>query len=162
MGAWRAMAAARMVALAACCMLCGCGQQDLPVQSFVSEPFPEKLSAWHLFTGAGADLKPNRGVLPYDLNTPLFSDYAAKHRFVWMPSGSAAQYRDNQVFDFPVGAVLVKTFAFPLDTGGRPGAEQRIETRLLVRGTSGWVGLPYVWNKNQTEATLELAPDPVQ
>ena len=36
---------------------------------------------------------PNEGVLPYDLNTALFSDYAAKHRFVWLPPGTSATYR---------------------------------------------------------------------
>ena len=32
-----------------------------------------------------------------------------------------------------------------------------IETRILKREPDGWVGLPYVWNDAQTEATLELA-----
>src|SRR5690606_32087609 len=31
-----------------------------------------------------------------------------------------------------------------------------IETRLLVHTTSGWIGLPYVWNDTQTQATLQL------
>ena len=37
-------------------------------------------------------LIPNDRVLPYDLNSPLFSDYAHKARFVWMPEG---QVRPN-------------------------------------------------------------------
>ena len=110
-----------------------------------------------MFIGHAGALHPNHGVLPYDLNTPLFSDYAAKYRFVWMPPGTAAQYREDQVFDFPVGTILAKTFAFP----GNGGGNQLIETRLLVHARSGWVGLPYVWNKSQTEAQLQLAPDPV-
>jgi uncharacterized repeat protein (TIGR03806 family) len=32
-----------------------------------------------------------------------------------------------------------------------------IETRLLVRSASGWVGLPYVWNADGTDATYEPA-----
>jgi uncharacterized repeat protein (TIGR03806 family) len=31
----------------------------------------------------------------------------------------------------------------------------------LVRTNAGWVPLPYVWNESQTEATLQLVPDPV-
>lgn len=125
----------------------------------MEEPFPEKLSAWNFFIGGGPELRPNQGVLPYDLNTPLFSDYASKYRFVWMPSGTSAQYREDQVFDFPIGTVLIKSFAFPENSGSH--RERLIETRLLVHTKSGWVGLPYIWNRNQTEATLQLVPDPV-
>jgi uncharacterized repeat protein (TIGR03806 family) len=141
-------------------LLAGCARSNNPVRSFVEEPFPEKLSDWHLFVSRGGALQPNQGVLPYDLNTPLFSDYAAKYRFVWMPPGTAAQYRPDQVFDFPVGTVLAKTFAFSAGAAGMT-KERLIETRLLVRGKAGWVGLPYVWNDKQTEAKLDLAADPV-
>jgi uncharacterized repeat protein (TIGR03806 family) len=139
----------------------GCARPSAPVKSFLQEPFPEKLSDWHLFVGTSAGLQPNQGVLPYDLNTPLFSDYASKYRFVWMPPGTAAQYRENEVFDFPVGTILAKSFAFPAGNGKDRNKEKLIETRLLVRANSGWVGLPYIWNERQTEATLDLAPDPV-
>ena len=60
-------------------LLTGCTRS---VHSYRHDPYPSKLSAWHLFTGRPADLHPNQGVVPYDLNTPLFSDYAAKSRFV--------------------------------------------------------------------------------
>jgi uncharacterized repeat protein (TIGR03806 family) len=128
------------------------------VHSFVAEPFPEKLSTWHLFTGQAPALQPNQRVIPYDLNTPLFSDYASKYRFVWMPSGTSASYRDDGVFEFPVGTILAKTFAFPADDD--PKRERLIETRLLVHAQSGWIGLPYIWNQSQGEAYLDLAPDP--
>ena len=143
--------------LAGTLMLVHC-QGPRGVQERVAPPFPDHLSAWRLFTGKPADLHPNQGVVPYDLNTPLFSDYADKFRFVWMPPGASALYRPDDVFDFPVGTVLSKTFAFH----ARPGERDRlIETRLLVRAQSGWVGLPYVWNRGQTEATLDVAADPV-
>ena len=105
-----------------------------------------------------ADLKPNQGVVPYDLNTPLFSDYASKYRFVWMPSGTAAVYNENEAFEFPAGTIFSKTFAYPIS--GQPGKERLIETRLLVHSQSGWTPLPYVWNGEQTEAYLEVAADP--
>ena len=106
---------------------CGC---DLGfhrgVRVFLEEPFPKKLSKWHLFAGSAkkGQLTPNTGVLPYDLNTPLFSDYADKYRFVWMPAGTAAEYRDDVTFEFPVGTILAKSFAFPLDD--RPGERSRV------------------------------------
>ena len=34
-----------------------------------------------------------------------------------------------------------------------------LETRLLINTSSGWVAIPYVWNAEQTEATLALAGD---
>ena len=37
-----------------------------------------------------------------------------------------------------------------------PDAEVRlVETRVLVRREDGWHGLPYVWNAEETEATLQ-------
>lgn len=140
-------------ALALVVVLSACSRRPGEVRSFASEPYPKQLSEWGLFTGEKDTLQPARNVLPYDLNTPLFSDYADKHRFVWMPAGTSALYRDDGVFDFPAGTVIAKTFAY----GGR-----RIETRLLVHAKEGWVGLPYVWNQEQTDATLELAANPVQ
>jgi len=148
-----------LFAFPALLLLAACGRASRgPVRSFVDEPFPEKLSEWRLFLASKPRLQPNQGVVPYDLNTPLFSDYAAKYRFVWMPPGTSALYRDDVPFEFPVGTVLVKSFAFP---GDAPGKERLIETRLLVHSKSGWVGLPYIWNTSQTEATLDLAPNPV-
>jgi uncharacterized repeat protein (TIGR03806 family) len=130
------------------------------VRPYLEEPFPQKLSAWHLFTAAsGGHLTPNTSVLPYDLNTPLFSDYADKYRVVWMPPGSSAEYREDVPFEFPVGTIFAKSFAFPVD--GHSGVERLIETRLLVHTKSAWVPLPYIWNSGQTEATLRLVPDPV-
>jgi uncharacterized repeat protein (TIGR03806 family) len=138
------------VVFAASCKFFGSG-----VHSVTAEPFPAKLSEWRLFT---AGIKPNKGVIPYDLNTPLFSDYASKYRTIWMPAGTAATYKENEVFDFPVGTIITKTFAFP----AADGKEKLIETRLLVRAQDGWKALPYIWNEAQTEATLELAASPVQ
>jgi len=139
--------------------LAGCRRESADVHPFLTEPFPEKLSEWRLFIASAPTLTPNKGVIPYDLNTPLFSDYASKYRFVWMPAGTSATYREDGVFDFPVGTILVKSFAFPVD--GSPSHEHLVETRLLVHTKEGWVGLPYIWNESQTEARLDLAPDPV-
>jgi uncharacterized repeat protein (TIGR03806 family) len=158
---FRQQFAGTLCPLIALSLLAGCARTPAPVKAILHEPFPEKLSEWNLFVGEHGALQPNHGVLPYDLNTPLFSDYAAKYRFVWMPPGTSAQYRDhdNDVFDFPVGTILVKSFAFPGSNGREK--DKLVETRLLVHGDAGWVGLPYIWNERQTEARLDLVPDPV-
>src|SRR5262249_50081420 len=116
---------------------------------------PEKLSAYGLFTGNGATQQPAKGVLPYDLNTPLFSDYTAKYRFVRLPPGTTAKYHETEAFAFPVGTIIAKTFAFNHDLRDPSKGQRLIETRLLVRKPEGWIGLPYIWNDTQTEAVLE-------
>ena len=73
--------AASLTALA---LLAGCARAPQPVHFFAAG-YPEKLSDWHLVEARGGRLAPNTGVVPYDLATPLFSDYAHKFRTVWMP-----------------------------------------------------------------------------
>nr|WP_310522651.1 SO2930 family diheme c-type cytochrome [Polymorphobacter sp.] len=114
------------------------------------------LAAYGLFTDT-AGRTPAPGVRPYTLNTPLFSDYAEKFRYVWMPPGTAARYTPTGVLDFPIGTTLVKTFAYPADFRAPANDVRLIETRLLVRRASGWVPLSYVWNAAQTEAVLKRA-----
>jgi len=101
----------------------------------------ETLSAYGFFETDGT---PTDGVVPYDLINPLFSDYADKHRLVYVPDGEAAAYVEDGVFDFPVGSVLIKGFSYP-ETG-------LVETRLLIRKADGWTAYPYVWDEAHTEA----------
>jgi len=119
------------------------------------EPAPT-LAAYRLFTDAAATM-PNARVVPYTLNTPLFSDYAVKHRYVFVPPGKTIGYRAAGVLDFPVGTALVKTFAYPADVRVTGGPERFLETRLLIRKADGWVALPYVWNAERSEAVLKKA-----
>ena len=114
------------------------------------------LSAYRLFLDPRA-LTPSAGVTPYDLATPLFSDYALKFRYVFTPPGTSARYSADDVFAFPVGAVLVKTFAYPADLR-QPAANVRaLETRLLIRKASGWTAQTYVWDADGAEARLQVA-----
>lgn len=130
--------------------------QDAPpvnTAAIAAERPPELLSAYRFFRDAGART-PNERVTPYELNTALYSDGALKFRYVYIPTGQQAQYRDETVFEFPVGTVLIKTFAFAADMR-RPTENVRfLETRLLIRRAEGWVAYPYVWNDAQTEARL--------
>lgn len=136
--------------------LSGCGAKPgaQPISS--SEP-PTKLSELGLFVGDGRTQEPAPGVIPYDLNTPLFSDYASKYRFVKLPAGTKAKYSESSAFDFPVGTLIAKTFAYPHDMRDPTKGERLLETRILLHSEEGWVGLPYIWNDEQTEATLEVA-----
>lgn len=115
------------------------------------DPAP-KLSDYGFFKDAGAREAAD-GVTPYDLVNPLFSDHAAKHRLVYVPEGQTAAYNAENVFDFPVGSVLIKTFAFAPDMRKPEEGERYVETRLLIRKESGWMAYPYIWNAEQTEAT---------
>lgn len=118
---------------------------------------PCSLLSSHAFFTDGPAQVPADGVVPYDINTPLFSDYAAKHRFLWLPDGQSMQYSDTGVFDLPVGAVLIKTFGYPDDMRDPSAGETLIETRLLIRDDDGWIGRVYVWKADQSDAVLSNA-----
>jgi uncharacterized repeat protein (TIGR03806 family) len=117
---------------------------------------PEKLSSYGLFRGNGATQEPVEDLVPYDITTPLFSDYASKYRFVKLPPGASANYHDTEVLDFPVGTIFIKTFAYWNDLRDPAKGRRLIETRLLIHRPEGWIGLPYVWNDEQSEATLQV------
>jgi uncharacterized repeat protein (TIGR03806 family) len=119
----------------------------------------ETLSEYRFFTGALAKQVPQDGVMPYALNTPLFSDYAEKLRFVKIPVGQPVAYNSDNVLDFPVGTTLIKTFYYPVDARDAAKGRRLMETRLLLHEASGWKALEYIWNDEQTEAYLEVAGD---
>jgi uncharacterized repeat protein (TIGR03806 family) len=164
---------ARRAAGAALCalVLAACSRSQAPV-SYIAEGKPEHLSDWHLMRVEQGRLALNTKVVPYELNTPLFTDYAQKLRTIWMPAGTSAKYDADASFDFPVGTIISKTFYYPREKDGgkavlatydssRNGGEQLdlanvrlVETRLLVRRADGWTALPYVWNAEQTDAVL--------
>lgn len=130
--------------------------QGVALETLLAEAPAPKLADYRLFKDA-AGRTPDERLTPYGLNTPLFSDYAEKFRFLYLPPGTRARYRSDGVFEFPVGATLVKTFAYPADLR-RPAENVRyLETRLLIRKREGWVALAYVWNSAQTEAVLKRA-----
>ena len=117
------------------------------------------LSEYGFFEGDMALQQPAEGVVPYELAFPLFSDYAEKLRFVKIPKGQKVRYRDPEVFDFPIGTTIIKTFYYPKDFRKPEKGRQLMETRLLVREEAGWKAIPYVWNEAQTDAELEVAGD---
>lgn len=109
------------------------------------------LSEYNFFEGDIKELSPVYGVIPYDLNSSLFSDYAKKKRFIWMPDEVSANYVDDYLaLDFPTGTVLIKNFYY---NNVLPENETVIiETRLMIKLEDRWSFANYLWNENQTEA----------
>ena len=148
--------------------------QSAPEPQYIADGNPPLLSDWGQVGISHGSLVLGEHVVAYDMNTPLFTDYAHKLRTIWMPPGSQAVYREGDVLDFPVGTVITKTFYYPragTDADGRVArtenaavdfaggaldmdAVQLVETRILVHRDTGWVAIPYRWNDAQTEARL--------
>lgn len=118
--------------------------------AIVGEGFPKALSEYAFFQDARTQ-GPSARVYPYTLNTPLWSDGAEKLRFIYLPRGAQLKADGEGLLEFPVGAAIIKTFAF-----GEGDVRRLIETRVLLHRADGWVALPYRWNAEQTEATLAL------
>ncbi|WP_207513918.1 SO2930 family diheme c-type cytochrome [Longitalea luteola] len=135
---------------------------NLAVTPTVSRPVFErkqKLSEYNFFTGKLADLQPAPAVIPYEINSELFSNYAQKMRFIKLPNGSKARYTAKGALHFPQGTVIIKNFYYENDFR-KPGQGRKvIETRLLVNEAEGWTAYPYVWNDEQTEAFYDVAGD---
>ena len=130
--------------------------QPVALGALLAETPAPSLDAYHLFTDDGAR-RPNVGLTPYGLNTPLFSDYAEKTRYLYLPPVAKARYRATGALDLRVGATLVKTFAYPADFRQPDEKVRFLETRLLIHRKSGWTALAYVWNAEQTRAVLKRA-----
>lgn len=144
----------RLAALLLAALLAGCGARSAPgpdLAVILADAPAETLSAYGLFSDIAA-ATPASGVMPYALATPLFSDHAEKHRLVFVPGGASAGFRKDDVFAFPVGSVLVKTFAFAPDMRAPQTGAYRVETRLLIHKEKGWAAYPYLWNEAGTEA----------
>ncbi len=121
--------------------------------------FHENLSEYNFFKGELKQLQPAEEIIPYDLNTPLFTDYAEKARFIKLPAGKKINYNASSVFDLPLGTVLIKNFYYYNDVRKPELGRRIIETRLLANMQDGWHTYQYIWNEAQTEAVFEPIGD---
>lgn len=115
-----------------------------------------KLSDYGFFDAPLKQLKAQGRVFPYDVNAQLFTDYALKKRFIMLPKGSVMNYHAEDVFEFPIGTVLIKNFFYPADFREPEENIRLLETRLLIRESETWQALTYVWNEEQADAYLEV------
>jgi uncharacterized repeat protein (TIGR03806 family) len=113
------------------------------------------LSEYNLFEGDLKNMEPLEEVLEYEPASSLFTDYALKKRFIWMPPNVSAKYvSDHELLDMPIGTILVKHFYYD---NVQPANERVIlETRVMIRKMNGWIFAEYVWNDDQTEAYLDM------
>jgi uncharacterized repeat protein (TIGR03806 family) len=109
---------------------------------------PDKLSN----TGcvlAAAPSSPAAGLIPYDVNAPLWSDGASKRRWLALPDDADIHIEADGHFSLPKGAVLVKEFSI---------AGKRVETRLFMHcADDTWGGYSYKWDAAETDARLVAA-----
>jgi uncharacterized repeat protein (TIGR03806 family) len=120
---------------------------------------PPLLSQTGAFTNL-ATLAPNNSLLPYTVNTPLWSDNAVKFRWMSVPNDGAPYTASEMIsfsptgaWTFPTGTVFVKHFELPIDDTN-PALRKRLETRFLVFGTNGYYGLTYKWRADNSDADL--------
>ncbi len=118
-----------------------------------SGTLPATLSATGLFSDV-ARLKVKAGIVPYTVNSPLWSDNAVKQRWVLLPTGGRIGFAATGEYAWPAGTILIKHFELVIDTGS--GARRRLETRVLVQGANAGngYGVTYRWRSDNSDADL--------
>lgn len=97
------------------------------------------------------------GIIPYGVNSPLWSDGALKERWIAVPASQQIAFSPSNSFSFPAGTVFIKNF--DLTVNETNGATRRLETRFLIRDDNGGVyGATYRWRDDHSDADLVSAP----
>ena len=118
-----------------------------------SKSFPKRISESGIFTDVRS-YQLAEGAIPYDVNSPLWSDGTLKTRHIVLTNQEdRIGVTDVGAWNFPDYTVLVKSFAIEL-TEGDPSSRKFIETRFLTKQDNEWIGYSYRWNKSQTDAFL--------
>lgn len=129
-------------------------------RTVVVEDPPKLLSQLGVFTNLETlDIIP--GLIPYDVNSPLWSDGAKKRRWVAIPNDGQydnpeeqIQFKADDPWGFPKGTVFVKHFEVPTTTDTN-GPVTKLETRFFVITKDGRpYGITYRWNDEGTDAEL--------
>jgi uncharacterized repeat protein (TIGR03806 family) len=114
--------------------------------------FPLLLSQTGCFTSF-KPLQPAAGLIPYDVNVPLWSDHLEKERWIALPDIAQITYKTADAWEFPEATVIIKHFSF-LSVPEDPNSRRFVETRFLVKQNGDWRGYSYLWNREQTDANL--------
>jgi cytochrome c553 len=117
----------------------------------VEAPPPTWITETGIFADASA-LEPAEGFVPYEPPFPLWTNGSGKYRLLYLPPGARVDTSSPDAWRFPVGTVLVKTFAYD-GLEGQDG-EAPVETRLLFRRRDGWAYALYQWGADGREARL--------
>src|SRR5690606_14912081 len=125
-------------------------------RSFREVNVPKQLAEVGVFSDL-ATLGPNNGrLIPYSVQSPLWSDGAVKRRWLSLPQQTSIEFSPTDAWRFPQGTVLVKHFEMPLDER-HPEVLTPLETRLLVIGADGEpYGITYKWSSDGSTAQLLL------
>lgn len=118
--------------------------------------FEDSLSAYNIYEGSQGNLIPSNDFQVLELSSVLFTDYAHKQRLVKVPSGTQMNRLNDGSIDFPEGTILVKTFFYNNDERDITLGKRIIETRLLIKESNTWNIATYLWNQDQTDASLSL------
>ncbi len=147
-------------------LLLGCSNDDSykvienPVDVELENVPYQKLSEYNFFVGDLSKLTPHSDLLLYKPNSELFTDYAKKLRYVWLPENTKAEFvSENESLNLPVGSVLLKVFYY--DTVQTGSQNKILETRLMIRKEEGWIFANYKWNDSQTEAFYDMSTSTV-
>jgi hypothetical protein len=112
-----------------------------------ADTIPDRLADTGLYADFGARVIA-ADVLAYEPQYPLWTDGAAKRRWIRLPVGASIDARDPDAWVFPRGTQLWKEFAF----------DHRVETRYMVLGQDGgWRFASYAWTADERDA--RLAPE---
>ncbi|MCH2378800.1 MAG: PQQ-dependent sugar dehydrogenase, partial [Pedosphaera sp.] len=123
--------------------------------------FPQRLSETGLFADTKT-LTPKPGVIQYDINAKGWFDNATSTRLVAIPERTRIDLFEKtdaykgylkNTFKFPEGSVIAKTVSLEMERGN-PKSAHRLETQILHRHNDEWRPYNYVWNEEQTDATL--------
>jgi putative heme-binding domain-containing protein len=116
--------------------------------------FPKKLSETGIFASL-EKLAPAAGVYPFNVNAPMWSDFAEAQRWIALPGTSTVSTAERP-WRYPSNAVLVRNITLEMERGN-PQSKKRIETQLLHFTGDGWGAYSYRWNDEQTDAMLVAA-----
>lgn len=120
--------------------------------------FPRKLSETGLFAEL-SKLTPAPGVVSYQINAPMWHDYANAERWLAVPGSDAIATTGGRetiagrMWDFPSNTVFSKTLTLER-TRGQAATRRPVETQLLHFDGQGWNAYTYRWNVAQTDAEL--------
>jgi len=141
----------------------GGSECELNLPSADEEPF-DRLREYCFFEGdpSRQHEQTSDRVIRYGVRSKLFSDESRKFRFVALPEGEQIEFNENELWGFPEGTIIVKTFYYPDDERNPEAGRRLLETRLMMKRNGEWEPQIYEWNDQQTGAERFLLGRDVQ